>query len=202
MRCLNDETMLRIISFVDEYYKENSYSPTIAKIAKSLSLATGTVHKYLHRMTEMNKLRFDGRHIITPYISELQEQFHSPIKNNVLTEAPRYHREQYTESIPIPMYSLDGGDYVWYHVNEGSMVSFGIDNGDWILIRKQNTENKCNDVTVSINNETTFASISYNQENHQIILISSDNDNEKHPNQNLDNTSLQGVVVHILKKTR
>lgn len=88
MRCLNDETMLRIISFVDEYYKENSYSPTIAKIAKSLSLAAGTVHKYLHRMTEMNKLRFDGRHIITPYISELQEQFHSPIKNNVLTEAP------------------------------------------------------------------------------------------------------------------
>ena len=55
MRYLSEETMQRIIAFVDEYYNENSYSPTIAEISRSLSLAVGTVHKYLHRMTEMDK---------------------------------------------------------------------------------------------------------------------------------------------------
>ena len=56
MRYLSEETMQRIIAFVDEYYNENSYSPTIAEISRRLSFAVGTVPKYLHRMTEMDTL--------------------------------------------------------------------------------------------------------------------------------------------------
>lgn len=191
MRYLSEDTIQRIVSFVDEYYKENSFSPTIAEIAQNLSLATGTVHKYLHRMTELNKLRFDGRHIITPYIAELQEKFHSPIKNSIPPESSH-----------IPTNYVDNGDYFWYRIKDCSMVNSGIDNGDWILIRKQDSENKCDDVTVSINNDATLVTLSYNQDTHQVILISECNEKEKHPNQNLDDISVKGVVVHILKKTR
>ena len=38
MRYLSEETMQRIIVFVDEYYNENSYSPTIAEITTELCI--------------------------------------------------------------------------------------------------------------------------------------------------------------------
>ena len=47
MRTLNENTMQRVVSYVDRYHEKNGYTPTIAEIAGALSLAVGTVHKYL-----------------------------------------------------------------------------------------------------------------------------------------------------------
>ena len=141
MRYLSEETMQRIIAFVDEYYNENSYSPTIAEISRSLSLAVGTVHKYLHRMTEMDKLYFDGRHIITPYIEELQGKFHAPVSGDIACGSPIYVEEQYDDSFPIPTDFIGKGEYFWLRAKGDSMTNAGIDSGDLVLIRKQNTAN-------------------------------------------------------------
>ena len=116
MRYLSEETMQRIIVFVDEYYNENSYSPTIAEISRSLSLAVGTVHKYLHRMTEMHKLYFDGRHIITPYIEELQGKFHAPVSGDIACGSPIYAEDQHDDTFPIPI------DFIGKGINDAACL--------------------------------------------------------------------------------
>ena len=133
MRYLSEETMQRIIAFVDEYYNENSYSPTIAEISRSLSLAVGTVHKYLHRMTEMDKLYFDGRHIITPYIEELQGKFHAPVSGDIACGSPIYAEEQHDDTFLIPTDFIGKGEYFWLRAKGDSMTNAGIDSGDLVM---------------------------------------------------------------------
>ena len=62
MRYLSEETKERIVHFVDSYYADNGYTPTIAEIAAGIRMSDATVHKYLHRMNDAGELSFDGRH--------------------------------------------------------------------------------------------------------------------------------------------
>ncbi len=61
----------------------------------------GTVHKYLHRMNEMDKLYFDGWHIITPYLEELQDKFYAPISGDITCGFSVHAEKQYDEAFSI-----------------------------------------------------------------------------------------------------
>ena len=200
MRYLSEETMQRIIAFVDEYYNENSYSPTISEISQSLSLAVGTVHKYLHRMTEMDKLYFDGRHIITPYIEELQGKFHAPVSGDIACGSPIYAEEQRDDAFPIPTDYVGKGEYFWLRAKGDSMINAGIDSGDLVLIRKQNTANEGDIVVALIDDSATLKTLSYDRANRKVVLKAENDDKKNYPNQIYDNIIIQGVAEHVLKK--
>lgn len=200
MRYLSEETMQRIVSFVDEYYNENSYSPTIAEISKSLSLAVGTVHKYLHRMTETDKLCFDGRHIITPYIEELHGRFHAPVSGDVACGSPIYAEEQHDEAFPIPTDYIGKGEYFWLRAKGDSMINAGIYSGDLVLIRKQNTANEGDIVVALIEDSATLKTYTLDRKNRKVVLIAENDDKENYPNQIYDNIIIQGVAKNVLKK--
>lgn len=200
MRYLSEETMQRIIAFVDEYYSENSYSPTIAEISRSLSLAVGTVHKYLHRMTKMDKLFFDGRHIITPYIEDLQGRFHVPVGGDIACGSPIYAEEQHDDMFPIPTEFIGKGEYFWLRAKGDSMINAGIDSGDLVLIRKQNTANEGDTIVALIEDSATLKTLSYDRANRKVVLIAENDDKENNPNQVYDTIVIQGVAEYVLKK--
>lgn len=200
MRYLSKETMQRIIAFVDKYYNENSYSPTIAEISQNLSLAVGTIHKYLHRMTEMDKLYFDGRHIITPYIEELQDKFHAPISGDIACGSPIYAEEQHEESFPLPDDFIGKGEYFWLRAKGDSMINAGIDSGDLVLIRIQNTANEGDIVVALIDDSATLKTLSYDRVNRKVVLISENDDKDNYPNQIYDNIIVQGKAEYVFKK--
>lgn len=185
---------------MDEYYNENSYSPTIAEISRSLSLAVGTVHKYLHRMTEMDKLYFDGRHIITPYIEELQGKFHAPVSGDIACGSPIYAEEQHDDTFPIPTDFIGKGEYFWLRAKGNSMTNAGIDSGDLVLIRKQNTANEGDIVVALIDDSATLKTLSYDRANRKVVLKAENDDKKNYPNQIYDNIIIQGVAEYVLKK--
>ena len=194
MRYLSEETMQRIIAFVDEYYNENSYSPTIAKISRSLSLAVGTIHKYLHRMTEMDKLYFDGRHIITPYIEELQGKFHAPVSGDIACGSPIYAEEQHDNSFPIPTDFIGKGEYFWLRAKGHSMVNAGIDSGDLVLIRKQNTANEGDIIVALIDDSATLKTLSYDRANRKVVLKAENDDKKNYPTQMMEKAYLLALM--------
>lgn len=200
MRYLSDETMRRLIAFVDEYYNENSYSPTIVVISRNLSLAVGTVHKYLHRMNEMNILRFDGRHIITPYIEELQGRFHAPVSGDISCGTPVYAGELYGEEFPLPSDYIQNGEYFWLRAKGKSMINAGIHDGDLVLIRKQNSADEGDIVAALIEDSATLKTYTIDRKNRKIVLLSENDDKENYPNQVYDSIIIQGVAEHVLKE--
>ena len=202
MRYLSKETMQRITDYVDEYYKDNGYSPTIAEISKNLSLAVGTIHKYLHRMTEMNLLSFDGRHIVTPYIESLQSRFSAPVSGDIACGSPIYAEEQHDDSLPIPTQFIGKGEYFWLRTKGDSMINSGINSGDLVLIRKQNYADEGDTVVALIDDSATLKTYTLDKKNKKVVLIAENDDKENYPDQIYDDITIQGVAVYVLKKIR
>lgn len=200
MRYLSKETMQKIIFFVDVYYKNNGYSPTIAEIARSTYLAVGTVHKYLHRMNEIDMIALEGRHIITPYIENLQGKFSAPISGEIACGSPIYAEEQNEEKFPIPKEYIGNGEYFWLRAKGKSMINVGINDNDLVLIRKQNVADEGDIIVALIEDSATLKTYTLDHKNQKIVLISENDDNEKYPNQIYDEILIRGIAVYVLKK--
>ena len=200
MRYLSKETMQKILSFVDTYYKNNGYSPTIVEIARRTGLAVGTVHKYLHRMNEIDMVSLEGRHIVTPYIEDLQGKFSAPVKGEIACGSPIYAEEQNEENFLIPKEYIGNGEYFWLRAKGNSMINVGINNNDLVLIRKQNVADEGDIIVALIEDSATLKTYTLDHKNQKIVLISENDDNEKYPNQIYDDIMIRGIAVYVLKK--
>ena len=80
------------------------------------------------------------------------------------------------------------------------MINAGIDSGDLVLIRKQNTANEGDIVVALIDDLATLKTLSYDRANRKVVLKAENDDKKNYPNQVYDNIVIQGVAEHVLKK--
>ena len=200
MRYLSEETMQNVIAFVDRYHEKNGYTPTIAEIAGGLSLAVGTVHKYLHRMAENGMLELSGRHVVTPTIAARQGRS-VPVAGEIACGAPVWVEETADESVPLPA-GFVGGDYFWLRARGHSMIGAGIDDGDLVLIRRQPTAEAGQTVAALIENEATLKIFLPDPKRRKIVLRAANDDKEAYPDQIYDAILIRGVAVSVLKPIR
>ena len=80
------------------------------------------------------------------------------------------------------------------------MTNAGIDSGDLVLIRKQNTANEGDIVVALIDDSATLKTLSYDRATRKVVLKAENDDKENYPNQIYDNIIIQGVAEHVLKK--
>ena len=52
MRTKNQETLDRILKFVNKYYQEHHSSPTINDVAEGVGIARSTTHRYLQELSD------------------------------------------------------------------------------------------------------------------------------------------------------
>ena len=104
MRYLSEETKERIVHFIDSYYADNGYTPTIAEIAAGIRMSDATVHKYLHRMNDAGELSFDGR--ISSRIALQRYRKIAPHRSVVIS--PAVHRFMQNSSTVRESFCLTG----------------------------------------------------------------------------------------------
>lgn len=201
MRTLSVETMERVIGFIDRYHEKNGYTPTIAEIAGGLSLAVGTIHKYLHRMAENGTIELDGRHVVTPNIARRRE-LSAPVAGEIACGAPVWVEETRGESLPLPAGFSDPGEYFWLRARGHSMVNAGIDDGDYVLIRRQPTAEPGETVAALIENEATLKIFLPDPKRRKIVLRAANDDKTAYPDQIYDAILIRGVAVYVLKPLR
>ena len=198
MRTLSVSTMERVIAFIDRYHEKNGYTPTIAEIALGLSLAVGTVHKYLHRMAERGMIELDGRHVITPNIARRRE-LSAPVAGEIACGAPVWVEETRDESLPLPAGFADGGEYFWLRARGSSMIGIGVEDGDYVLIRRQPSADPGQIVAALIENEATLKIFLPDPKRRKIVLRAANDDKTAYPDQIYDAILIRGVAVSVLK---
>lgn len=197
MRYLSEETKGRIIDFVDGYYADNGYTPTISTIAKSLRMSDGVVHKYLHRMTESGELSYDGRHILTPRIEAVQSRESVDISGQIACGEPVYAEQEYGDSISLPSSLVGQGRFFVLKAKGDSMIDIGIDDGDLVVIRQQNYADEGQVVAALVDDDSaTLKRYSVDRENKKIVLLA---ENEKYAPIVRDEVRIMGVLVYLLK---
>ena len=171
-----------ILKYIEKAIEENGYPPSVREIGKAVGLkSTATVHSYITRLKEIgyiakenNKGRTlkllkggNGKPIEKPqkdfYLQK--ELVDVPLVGKITAGEPILAVENVTDTFPIPIDFVGNSDSFMLTVRGESMIEAGILNGDYILVRKQNTANNGEIVVALIEEEATVKTF-YKEKDH------------------------------------
>ena len=200
MRVKKTEIMDRIVSFANEFHREYGRSPSTTDIATEVGVARGTAYTYLTRMHELGMIRYDGKDIITNLSERINKAVNNtPIVGRVVCGDPTQEEETVEEYVDLPTSIFGSGELFILQAYGDSMNLAGIDAGDFVVVRKQNTA-KTGDLVVALTNgENNLKRIRFDDER-QVVALCPESSNKRYKVKEYKDIQIQGVVTHVIKK--
>ncbi|MGN1351761.1 MAG: transcriptional repressor LexA [Clostridia bacterium] len=160
-----------ILKFIKKQVKEKGYPPSVREIGKAVGLSsTATVHGYIEKLTQKGYIKKEdqkGRTLkllkggLTESEPE-QKSFYSgremvdvPVIGKISAGAPILAVENVVDTFPIPIDFVGNSESFMLTVKGESMIEAGILNGDYILIKRQETARNGEIVVALIEDEAT-----------------------------------------------
>jgi len=155
-----------ILDYINNYIKENSYSPTLEEIAKHFKLSSvATVHEHLETLKSKGYLKKSPNQPRAVEIGPGENLIEVPLVGTIAAGKPIEALEE-KETITIARENLGRkGNLYTLKVKGDSMINEGIFDGDIVIVRKQNNaENGETVVAIIDNNEATLKKL-YREKN-------------------------------------
>jgi repressor LexA len=151
-----------IFEFIKRYSSEHGYPPTVRDIGKAIGLtSSSTVHAHLSNLEKLGLVRRDPT---KPRALELLGQAAKkvvpgpsglPLVGRVAAGAPVLAEENIEEYVDVPdIAGGDAGEYV-LRVHGESMKDAGILEGDYVVVRPQDTASDGEIVVALVGEEAT-----------------------------------------------
>ncbi|WP_110952954.1 transcriptional repressor LexA [Anaerosinus massiliensis] len=208
---MNDkETVLNkrqqeIFSFIKESLINNGYPPSVREIGKAVGLkSSSTVHSHLAKLEEYGLIRRDPT---KPRAIDLLDEkpwiqksmLSIPLVGCVTAGTPILATENIEEVYPFPAELLGTHDHVFMlSVDGNSMINAGIFDGDYIMVREQNTAYN-NDIVVALINDETATVKRFFKET-DIIRLQPENDTMEPIYEK--NVAILGKVIGVFRHIR
>ncbi len=173
-----------ILKFLEKEIEEKGYPPSVREIGKAVGLrSTATVHNYLARMVELGYIKKENQKGRTlrllknangdPKTKKVEgknlytnkELVDVPVIGKITAGEPILAVENVTDTFPIPIDFVGNSESFMLTVRGESMIEAGILDGDYILVRKQNTANNGEIVVALIGDEATVKTF-YKEKDH------------------------------------
>ena len=156
-RCA-DERMDQIYKYIKEFLIEKGYPPSVREIGKAVGLkSSSTVHGYLNQLEAAGLIRRDPT---KPRAIDLLEDkpwertVNVPLIGTVTAGTPILAQENVEEVFAFPQGLLGTtSETFMLRIDGDSMINAGIFDGDYIMVRQQNTANNSDIVVALVNNE-------------------------------------------------
>jgi repressor LexA len=134
-----------IFDFVKRYVSEHGYPPTVRDIGKAIGLtSSSTVHAHLANLEKLGLLRRDPTkpraiEVLVDKAKSAVTPAGLPVLGQVAAGQPVIAEENIEEYVPVPQIAGgDEGEFV-LRVTGDSMVKVGIFEGDYVVVRPQET---------------------------------------------------------------
>ena len=147
-----------IYAFIKQFLKDRGYPPSVREIGQAVGLkSSSTVHAYLDQMEDHGMIRRDPT---KPRAIDLMED--NPWRNTVLVPLigtvaagiPISAEENIEETFALPTNLLGTKDDTFMlRVKGESMINIGIFDGDYVIVRQQNTARDGQVVVALVNQE-------------------------------------------------
>ena len=161
-----------ILRFIEKQIAQVGYAPSVREICKAVGLkSTATVHGYLAKLEQKGYIKKEeqkGRTLrllkggLTDKSKETQKDFYTskelvevPVIGKITAGQPILAVENVTDTFPIPIDFVGNSESFMLTVRGESMIEAGILDGDYILVKKQNTANNGEIVVALIEDEAT-----------------------------------------------
>jgi repressor LexA len=184
----------RILDYMKEELRLKGYPPTVREICTALDIkSTSTAHNDLARLARKGYIKKDpskpralmltgayddgaevgGREQSEPGTvgSDRIDVVDVPVVGRIAAGTPILAEENIEDSIPIPARFMPNGIAFMLTVRGDSMVEAGIHDGDYILVRQQETANNGDIVVAMVDGFESEATVkTFYQENGHIRL--------------------------------
>lgn len=197
MRSKSRELMKAICQYAEQYYLQTGISPSTTKIADAVGVSRGTAYKYLVAMNDNGMIEYDGKNIQTEVTRKLNtETSQTAIVGSVPCGSLQYEEENIEEYISLPTAIFGKGDFYILHASGNSMIDAGIDDGDLVVIRKQNYARDGDIVVALVENQNTLKTFYRDEQSRKIILHP---ENKSMDDIVVDDCYIQGIACHVIK---
>jgi repressor LexA len=150
-----------IFDFVKKYVGEHGYPPTVRDIGKAIGLtSSSTVHAHLANLEKLGVLRRDPTkpraiEVLKDKAREVVAPAGLPVVGQVAAGQPVLADENIEEYVPVPgIAGGDDGEFV-LRVKGDSMKDAGILEGDFVIVRRQETAGDGDIVVALVGEEAT-----------------------------------------------
>jgi len=199
MKVMSEGVFNAIIKFVDDYYYANGKTPTLQEIADEIKLDKSNVSRNLKVMRERGIINLDRGWfgIKTDKIQKrVLEMTDVPLVGTIACGTPMLAEQNIEKYIPISKALLGNGTFFALHAKGDSMIKANIEDGDFVIVRQQNTANEGEIVVALIDDEATLKRYYIDKQKKKVRLHP---ENDEMEDMFFDNISIQGVAVKVLK---
>lgn len=196
MRVLNHDTLERVEQYNIDYQKEHGRTPSFREIMHALNLGSlATVQRYVKALQKAERLELTSGGNILP-LPQLEGGAITvvPLIGEIACGEPIFAVENIEESYALAKTLFGDGELFMLRAKGNSMIDVGINKGDLVVLRKQNTADDGDIVVALIDNDATLKRI-YRKDG-KIILHP---ENKKMKDIVLDSCDIQGVLVSCIK---
>lgn len=161
-----------ILTFIKSFLADNGYPPSVREIATAVGLASpSTVHAHLKALEDHGYIKRDPTKpralviynddgsAVTPEIDEPEKLPHSsisvPLVGRVAAGMPILAEQNIEDKFILPRQFVDDDNTFILEVHGNSMINVGIYNGDFILVREQQSADNGDIIVAMIDNEAT-----------------------------------------------
>ena len=196
MRTLSKQTLETTKEYIDAYHKEHGLSPSFRNIMNALKFSSlSMVQKYVLALEREGKIeRTNIGNIVTPYKLKKQETTMALLVGDIACGDPTEEESNIERSYELPNAIFGGGELFMLHAKGESMIDAGIEEGDLLVIRKQNTAEDGEIVVALTEGKNTLKRLFHR--NGQVILHP---ENPKLNDIVVKDCAVQGVLVSCIK---
>lgn len=197
MRRRNVELMNRIIEFAEQYYLENSSSPSVRTIADRFGIGVSTAYRYLLEMDERGLITYDGKRISNDRIEKLNSNsgvIRAAVVGSIACGIPNLAEENVEEYVSLPRSMFGDGEFFILRASGESMIDAGIETGDLVVIRKQACAEDGQIVVALVEDEATLKRLY--REKGKVRLHP---ENRAMDDIIVDDCIIQGIAVKVIK---
>ena len=199
MRSKNEQTLNNILKLINDCYFESGTYPTFQQIAAEVGLSVPQTYRYVDELIKRGDLEKNGRYgdlQTKEIVNSLCSHNRLPIVGEVACGTPILAEENIECFVTFSRELLGSGKFFILRAKGESMINAGIEDGDLVIVRQQDTAEEGQIVVALIENEATLKRYYTDKKQNKIRLHP---ENDKMKDMFFDEISIQGVAVKILK---
>ncbi len=193
-----------ILEFIKNEVRDKGYPPSVREIGEAVGLASSsTVHGHLDRLEKKGLIRRDPTKpraieildqdgvdgIILPAVAQV------PIVGKVTAGVPITATENIEEYFPLSAHFVGDDEVFILNVIGDSMIEAGIHNGDYVIVRQQQTANNGDIVVAMTEDDEATVKTFYKEKDH--IRLQPENSTMEPIR--LNNVTILGKVVGLFR---
>lgn len=191
------DIIISIKQCIENYFDTYNSSPSVREISASTGVSKSTVQRYLDAMERAGIISKSDLGFETPYISKTEREMVSVAKIGTIPCGPLDDREEYIDGyVRLPKSFVGKGSFFILTADGNSMIDAGIDDGDMVIIRKQDYARRGDIVVALADGQSTLKRYYPEPENKRVVLHP---ENEEMDDIIVSNCLIQGVATKVIK---